>query len=157
MHLIYITIKILSIFYLSISDNNDFNNNYLSCIIYLQVRNILFINTRYHFLFFSLTVNVNSQACNNAAQYSACSTNTDCECLLYPSSDSMGICTFLVESCSGLVPCESSTNTCVDSGHICVRHPRCNSLPLCYPSILASDSMCPLMIGKLLNTMIKSC
>jgi hypothetical protein len=97
------------------------------------------------FLFFSLTVNVNSQVCNNAVQYSTCSSNSGCGCLLYSFSDTMGICGLTTQSCSLFVPCQN--DACTQTGYICVRHPQCNSNPICYPPTSFDQNSCPQVIG----------
>lgn len=96
----------------------------------------------------NLIVDVNSQACNNAAQYSSCSSNSGCGCLSYSFSDTMGVCGLLSQSCSEFVACQSPNDACAQTGHVCVRHPQCSSSPLCFPSSMFHDDVCPPVIGN---------
>jgi len=96
------------------------------------------------FVVLSLTVNVNSQTCESATQYSACSLSSECGCLSLSFSDNLGICGHLGQSCSEFSPCQSPNDACAQSQHICVRHPRCSSSPLCYPLSLIDQSVCPM-------------
>jgi hypothetical protein len=96
------------------------------------------------FVILSLTVNVNSQTCNNATQYSACSLNSQCGCLSFSFSDSWGVCGLLNQSCSQFASCQSPNDACVQPQHICVRHPRCSSTPVCYPLSSIDQSACPI-------------
>ncbi len=93
-------------------------------------------------------MNVYGQICNNASQYSACSTNSNCGCLLYSFSDTTGVCGLLTQSCSSFVPCQSPNDACLQSGYVCVRHPQCSSSALCYPSTMFDQSSCPPIPGN---------
>ncbi len=92
-------------------------------------------------------MNVNSQTCSNAVQYSACSSNSECGCLSYSFSDAVGVCGLVTQSCSLFVPCQSPNDACTQTGYICVRHPRCSSSPICYPSTSFDQNACPSVIG----------
>jgi hypothetical protein len=96
------------------------------------------------FVILSLTVNVNSQTCDGATQYSACSFSSGCGCLALSFSDSFGICGLLNQSCAQFTPCQN--DACAQLDHICVRHPRCSSTPVCYPLSLIDQSVCPIKI-----------
>ncbi len=91
---------------------------------------------------------MNSQTCNNATQYSACSLNSQCGCLSFSFSDSWGVCGLLNQSCSQFVSCQSPNDACVQPQHICVRHPRCSSTPVCYPLSSIDQSACPIRTGN---------
>ncbi len=93
-------------------------------------------------------MNVNGQICSNAIQYSACSSNSDCGCLSYSFSDDIGVCGLLTQSCSNFVPCQSPFDDCAQSGYVCVRHPQCNSSPVCYPPSMFDLSACPPAISN---------
>lgn len=93
-------------------------------------------------------MNVNSQACNSTVEYSPCSSNNNCGCLPYSTSEGEGVCALLTQSCSSLVSCQSSYDTCAQSEYICVRHSRCSSSPLCYPLSMVDQDICPETIGK---------
>ncbi|UJR19649.1 hypothetical protein I4U23_022783 [Adineta vaga] len=41
-----------------------------------------------------------------------------------------GVCGFLWLTCFRLAPCEAPANSCQQTDHICVRHPRCNDRPI---------------------------
>ncbi|CAF4863694.1 unnamed protein product, partial [Rotaria sp. Silwood2] len=58
-------------------------------------------------------------------------------------ADNTGICGLLSITCSQLAPCESSNNPCSAPGHICVHHPRCHLLPVCYPLSMIDQRICP--------------
>ncbi len=103
----------------------------------------LFVICLKHFV--NLIVNVNSQTCNGAIQYSACSLNSGCGCLSLSFSDSFGICGALNGSCSQFTPCQN--DACAQVQHICVRHPRCSSIPVCYPLSSIDQSVCPIKTG----------
>lgn len=87
------------------------------------------------------------QQCANAATYTGCSANSNCGCLPYSFSDTMGVCGDVSVSCSQFVACQSPNDACAQSGYICVRHPSCSSLPICYPVSLIDDSVCPSIKG----------
>ncbi|CAF1297418.1 unnamed protein product [Adineta steineri] len=63
-------------------------------------------------------------------------------------NDGVGICGFLWPTCSRLVPCNSSDNSCLQSNTICVQHPQCDDRPLCYPVTMMNENICPPMINK---------
>ncbi|CAM4830533.1 unnamed protein product, partial [Rotaria magnacalcarata] len=58
-------------------------------------------------------------------------------------SDKSGICGFLWVACSRLDPCQTPGNTCEKPDHKCVRHPQCNSAPVCYPISMIDKQICP--------------
>ena len=95
---------------------------------------------------------MNSQICQGISQYGQCSTNTACGCFHMTDANDIGICGFLWAPCSQLVPCGSSNNACDNPDHICVRHPRCNSLPVCYPVSMIDQRICPPIKGKRTNS-----
>ncbi|CAF4182198.1 unnamed protein product, partial [Adineta steineri] len=84
-----------------------------------------------------------SNICQGADQYARCSKNTACGCFHRLNTNDISICGFLWPTCSQLVPCNPSTNVCGRSDTICVRHPRCHDLPLCYPVSMIDQSVCP--------------
>jgi hypothetical protein len=90
---------------------------------------------------------VNGQRCQGASQYGTCSSNSECGCLSYSFSDYFGVCGIVTSSCSQFTPCQSSFDTCQPQ-HVCVRHPRCDSRPLCYPMSMIEENRCP-PIGKI--------
>ncbi|CAF4025886.1 unnamed protein product [Adineta steineri] len=101
------------------------------------------------FIIFSTTVQIKSQLCEKTAQYGECSTNIACGCFhMIGTSDNTGVYGFLWPTCSRLVPCNSSDNSCRQSNTICVQHPQCNDLPLCYPVPMIDQTICPPMINK---------
>ncbi|CAF0877746.1 unnamed protein product [Adineta steineri] len=63
--------------------------------------------------------------------------------------DNTGICGFLWPTCSRLLRCNSSDNSCLQSNTICVQHPQCDDLPLCYPATMIDQNMCPPMKNKI--------
>ncbi|CAM4971838.1 unnamed protein product [Rotaria socialis] len=83
------------------------------------------------------------KTCREASQYSQCSTNKDCGCFPLTTSDKSGICGFLWVACSRLDPCQTPGNTCEKPDHKCVRHPQCNSAPVCYPISMIDKQICP--------------
>ncbi|UJR18069.1 hypothetical protein I4U23_004969 [Adineta vaga] len=102
-------------------------------------------NQFYYFLliFFSITVQLKSQICLLTNNYDSCSTNTECGCFAMLNTDGIGICAFLWPSCSQFTPCNVTDNTCEKLTTICVRHPRCHNLPVCYPTSLMDERICP--------------
>ncbi|UJR12123.1 hypothetical protein I4U23_016300 [Adineta vaga] len=56
-----------------------------------------------------------------------------------------GICGFLWPTCSHLAPCDSLNHACYQSNTICVRHPRCQDHPICYPISMMDQKVCPPM------------
>jgi hypothetical protein len=103
---------------------------------------ILTIISSFVLIVFSLTVNVKSQTCQGTYQYAQCSSNSACGCLSLPFADNIGICALLGVSCSRLSPCQSD-DSCEKTDHICVRHPQCDSRPLCYPLTMTDQRLCP--------------
>ncbi|CAF3656677.1 unnamed protein product [Rotaria sp. Silwood1] len=97
-------------------------------------------------------VNINSQTCHGKSQYDLCSSNNGCGCLQLSLSDDIGICAILDLTCSRLKPCQSPDDTCETTDHICVRHPRCNSSPLCYPLSMIDQRLCPPFLTSSLPT-----
>ncbi|CAF3963131.1 unnamed protein product [Rotaria sordida] len=96
------------------------------------------------FILLSLTVvNINGQTCHGKSQYDLCSSNNECGCLQLSLSNNVGICAILDLSCSRLQPCQAPGDTCETTDHVCVRHPRCNSSPLCYPLSMIDQRLCP--------------
>ncbi|CAF0934639.1 unnamed protein product [Adineta steineri] len=63
--------------------------------------------------------------------------------------DDTGVCGFLWPTCSRLVRCNSSDNSCLQPNTICVRHPQCEDYPLCYPTAMIDYKMCPPMKSKI--------
>ncbi|CAF3749214.1 unnamed protein product [Adineta steineri] len=95
-------------------------------------------------------VQIESQICEKTAQYGECSTNNACGCFhMLGANDGVGICGFLWPTCSRLVPCNSSDNSCLQSNTICVQHPQCDDRPLCYPVTMMNENICPPMINKI--------
>ncbi|CAF0979601.1 unnamed protein product [Adineta steineri] len=86
---------------------------------------------------------LSSQICQDIAQYAQCSTNSACGCFHMINTDNSGVCGFLWPICSQLALCNSSDNTCQQSGTVCVRHSRCNDRPLCYPVSMMDQRICP--------------
>jgi hypothetical protein len=82
------------------------------------------------------------------SQYSACSTNSQCGCLPFSFSDSFSICGLVSSSCSQFSPCQTPNDACPQQ-HICVRHTRCDSRPLCYPMSMTYQSVCPTVQSKI--------
>ncbi|CAF4252669.1 unnamed protein product, partial [Rotaria sp. Silwood2] len=86
---------------------------------------------------------VKAQSCQELAQYSQCSSNLACRCLKLAADTNAGICGLLYITCSELVLCSGENRTCFTSDHVCVQHPQCQALPLCYPIRMATNIMCP--------------
>ncbi|CAF1467735.1 unnamed protein product [Adineta steineri] len=102
------------------------------------------------FIILSITVQVKSQICEKTPQYGECSTNSACGCFhMLGANDDTGVCGFLWPTCSRLVPCNSSDNSCLQSSTICVHHPQCDDRPLCYPTRMIHESYCPPMKNKI--------
>ncbi|CAF1352511.1 unnamed protein product [Adineta steineri] len=92
----------------------------------------------------SITVQIKSEICEKTVQYGECSTNIACGCFhMKGVNDDIGVCGFLWPTCSRLVPCNSSDNSCLESDKICVHHPQCDDRPLCYPVPMADQRICP--------------
>jgi hypothetical protein len=83
------------------------------------------------------------QRCHGLSQYDQCSTNNVCGCLHSASSTGSSICGFRWLTCSELVSCVPNTHMCFEPDHVCVSHPDCHDLPLCYPLSMASQELCP--------------
>src|SRR5437764_584523 len=86
------------------------------------------------------------------SQYDQCSMNPACGCFHMIGAGDTGICAFVGFPCRHLVSCQSSNNLCDDPDHICVSHPRCNSLPVCYPVSMIDERVCPPIKGKTTNS-----
>jgi hypothetical protein len=80
--------------------------------------------------------------CHSATPYNRCSTNSACGCFPAVNSPNVGVCAFLWNFCSELVPCGSSQD-CSDPEHICVHHSRCSDYPVCYPLSMTVEKICP--------------
>ncbi|CAF3525638.1 unnamed protein product [Rotaria socialis] len=94
---------------------------------------------------FSLSiVRVKSQSCDGMSQYDRCSRNSACACFHLPGASNTGICTDrYAVTCSELTPCNRSTNSCSQSDHICVHHPQCHDIPVCYSVPNSNKQFCP--------------
>ncbi|CAF1020329.1 unnamed protein product [Rotaria sordida] len=90
-----------------------------------------------------ILVRVKAEPCQGLAQYSQCSSNPACRCLKLTTDTDTGICGFLYVTCSELVSCSGENRTCFTPDHVCVQHPQCQALPLCYPVRMATNNMCP--------------
>lgn len=75
-------------------------------------------------------------------QYDRCSTNNACVYFLLAGYATSGICGPIDVACNQLVPCENSNYTCSMPDHVCIYHPRCNFLPVCYPTKLTNEKRC---------------
>ncbi|CAF0736131.1 unnamed protein product [Adineta steineri] len=90
---------------------------------------------------FSPTVKIELHICEQIAQYGECSTNSACSCFhRIGTNEGTDICGFLWPTCSQLVPCNSSDNSCTQSNTIYVPHHQC------YPIAMIDQKMCPPMI-----------
>ncbi|CAF0719520.1 unnamed protein product [Adineta steineri] len=95
-------------------------------------------------------VQINSQICEKTPQYGECSTNSACGCFhMIGANDDTGVCGFLWPTCSRLLRCNSSDNSCLQPNTICVQHPQCDDFPLCYPVTMIDQNMCPPMKNKI--------
>ncbi|CAF4487323.1 unnamed protein product [Rotaria socialis] len=92
---------------------------------------------------FSFPHQNNAQICQNTSDYQSCSSNIACGCFPLVSNDDQGICAHLHLKCSTLSVCAANNQTCFAPGHVCVKHSRCQSRPLCYPVHMASQHICP--------------
>ncbi|CAF0764137.1 unnamed protein product [Adineta steineri] len=102
------------------------------------------------FILLSITVQVNSQICEKTPQYGECSTNSACGCFhMIGANDDVGVCGFLWPTCSRMLRCNSSDNSCLQPSTICVHHPQCDDFPLCYPVTMIDQNMCPPMKNKI--------
>ncbi|CAF3290066.1 unnamed protein product [Rotaria sp. Silwood2] len=95
------------------------------------------------FLENALTAQVNSQLCHGISQYGRCSSNNACGCFHMEGVSNIGVCGFQWVDCSGLTPCDQTDSNCPEPDQICVNHPRCNSLPVCYPASMIHSTVCP--------------
>ncbi|CAF4200495.1 unnamed protein product [Rotaria magnacalcarata] len=87
---------------------------------------------------------VKAQSCNGMSQYDRCSRNSACACFHLTGASNTGICTDrYAVTCSELAPCNQSTNNCSQSDHICVHHPQCRDIPVCYPVPNYNKQFCP--------------
>ncbi|CAF1260742.1 unnamed protein product [Adineta steineri] len=94
-------------------------------------------------------VQINSQICKKTSQYGECSTNSACGCFHMMDADDVGVCGFLWPTCSRLLRCNSSDNSCLQPNTICVHHPQCDDYPVCYPVTMIDQKMCPPMKNKI--------
>ncbi|CAF5218812.1 unnamed protein product, partial [Rotaria magnacalcarata] len=53
------------------------------------------------------------------------------------------MCGFRWLTCSELNSCMPNTHMCLEPNHVCVHHPDCQDLPLCYPLAMTSHELCP--------------
>ncbi|CAF1272017.1 unnamed protein product [Adineta steineri] len=60
-----------------------------------------------------------------------------------------GVCGFLWPTCSRLLRCNSSDNSCLQPNTICVHHPQCDDFPVCYPVTMIDHKMCPPLKNKI--------
>ncbi|CAM4781959.1 unnamed protein product [Rotaria magnacalcarata] len=95
-------------------------------------------------LFIILIVRAKYQSCDGLIEYAPCSTHSACACFRIIASPNSSICVdqFLL-SCSELVQCEGSNNTCSESEHLCVNHSRCPDFYVCYPVPSFNEQLCP--------------
>ncbi|CAF0927616.1 unnamed protein product [Rotaria sordida] len=84
-----------------------------------------------------------TQTCNATYPYSRCSSNLDCGCLPLTRSGNGGICAYLNVPCTDLIPCENDNRTCTEVRQVCVKHSRCQNIPLCYPLDMIHPNLCP--------------
>ncbi|CAF2935734.1 unnamed protein product [Rotaria sp. Silwood2] len=91
---------------------------------------------------FALTI---GQTCRNLSAYAPCSTNPDCGCLPFSSSnDQSGICAYLHLNASKLRTCSEINYYCDQPYAVCVHHPNLSiDRPLCYPTGMATLDLCP--------------
>ncbi|CAF0934765.1 unnamed protein product [Adineta steineri] len=102
------------------------------------------------FILLNITVQINSQICEKTSQYGECSTNSACGCFhMMGAKDDTGVCGFLWPTCSRLVRCNSSDNSCLQPNTICVQHHQCDDFPICYPVGMIDQNMCPPMKNKI--------
>ncbi|CAF1454972.1 unnamed protein product [Adineta ricciae] len=91
----------------------------------------------------SLIVSIKCQCqSGNSSQYDQCSQNAQCACLQYSFSSSMYVCGLVSYSCGQFPQCRPPNDAC-DANEICIRHPRCNSQPVCYPLSMINEQSCP--------------
>ncbi|CAF1419655.1 unnamed protein product [Adineta steineri] len=104
----------------------------------------------YMYSFIAFIVQINSQICEKTPQYGECSTNSACGCFhMVGANDDTGVCGFLWPTCSRLLQCNSSNNSCSQPNTICVQHPQCDDFPLCYPITMFDQNMCPPIKNKI--------
>ncbi|CAF4283858.1 unnamed protein product, partial [Adineta steineri] len=72
-----------------------------------------------------------------------------CGCFHMMDADDVGVCGFLWPTCSRLLRCNSSDNSCLQPNTICVYHPQCDDYPVCYPVTMIDQKMCPPMKNKI--------
>ncbi|CAF3159499.1 unnamed protein product [Rotaria socialis] len=96
-----------------------------------------------YLLSLSVLVDINAQTCKDAVQYEQCSSNIGCGCLPLINTDNSSICAFLHIKCSELSSCANNNRTCYKPDHLCVKHSRCHSAPLCYPADMTIQALCP--------------
>ncbi|CAF4101541.1 unnamed protein product [Adineta steineri] len=103
-----------------------------------------------HNTLLTFIVRINSQICEKTPQYGECFTNSACGCFhMAGAKDDTGVCGFLWPTCSRLVRCNSSDNSCIQPNTICVQHPQCDDFPLCYPVTMIDQNMCPSKTNKI--------
>ncbi|CAF0848777.1 unnamed protein product [Rotaria sordida] len=90
-----------------------------------------------------LISSVYSQTCRETSQSGQCSTNKDCGCLSLAASENSGICGFLGIDCTRLDLCQTPGNTCEKLDHVCVHHPQCTNVSVCYPLAMIDQRLCP--------------
>jgi hypothetical protein len=81
--------------------------------------------------------------CSADTLYDKCSSSGDCGYL--PLADGThSVCAFLWAGCNQLTPCAADNRTCTPLlDAICVTHPRCHLHPVCYPTSLINQNICP--------------
>ncbi|CAF4678387.1 unnamed protein product [Rotaria sp. Silwood1] len=99
-----------------------------------------------------------SQTCRNLSLYAPCSTNPDCVCLPFSSSDDKsGICAFLHLNVSKLRTCNKISYYCDQPYTVCVHHPSLSSdQSLCYPTGMATLDLCPPLYPTSTSTSLPS-
>ncbi|CAF0985232.1 unnamed protein product [Adineta steineri] len=97
------------------------------------------------FEFITFIVQVKPQICGKTPQYGECSTNSACGYfhVIGANNNNTGICGFRWLACSHLVLCNPSDYSCSQSNTVCVQHPQCNDLPVCFPVTMTDQSICP--------------
>lgn len=95
-------------------------------------------------------VGSHSQERNGMPQYDPCSRNPACVCFHIANVPDTGICTHKYAlSCAELSPCNTQNNTCNQLGYSCVLHPKCSTIPVCYPVPHYNERFCLPIAGKL--------
>ncbi|CAF1519613.1 unnamed protein product [Rotaria sp. Silwood1] len=87
------------------------------------------------------------EICDNSLPYEKCSLNTGCGCLPLSYNNKSFICAYLYVTCSELSSCAGDNKTCYQPGYTCVKHPRCQNGPLCYPMKMTTQLICPLILS----------